>query len=347
MRRVGPNLYQYKTQKGRRFAVRISWHGRDQWRQGFVTKEQAKDYIDDFCAKVVAAKHLPDQVEAPRLKDYGAHWLRHMEARGLKRNTLRSYTMNLTHHVYPELGERPMDQIRRRDVQALMLRKHREGLSGNTIRLMVAPLSALYAHAIDNDVVTQNPAGRPSQILPVRRRKHELEIFTLKEERALLKQCERDRPDQYALMLTVFRAPLRIGEALALEWGDVDFAADRISITKNYTNGHLELLPKGGRSRRVVLDSQLKSVLRRAKRQASSSLVFPGGKGYLHLRSWRRWVWEKLLKRCELSHRGVHATRHTWVTNQLKAGKSLWWVKEQCGHSSIQVTVDVYGHLGS
>ena len=30
---------------------------------------------------------------------------------------------------------------------------------------------------------------------------------------------------------------------------------------------------------------------------------------------------------------------------ELEAGKSLIWVNEQLGHSSIQVTVDTYGHF--
>jgi integrase len=41
----------------------------------------------------------------------------------------------------------------------------------------------------------------------------------------------------------------------------------------------------------------------------------------------------------------VHILRHTFASSLLQQGESLMYVKEQMGHSSIQVTADVYGHL--
>ncbi|MGC1942245.1 MAG: tyrosine-type recombinase/integrase [Candidatus Acidiferrales bacterium] len=40
-----------------------------------------------------------------------------------------------------------------------------------------------------------------------------------------------------------------------------------------------------------------------------------------------------------------HALRHSYASHLIQAGASLTYVKEQMGHSSIQVTVDTYGHL--
>ena len=41
----------------------------------------------------------------------------------------------------------------------------------------------------------------------------------------------------------------------------------------------------------------------------------------------------------------LHDLRHTFGSLLLQNGASLVYVKEQMGHSSIQVTVDIYGHL--
>jgi hypothetical protein len=46
-----------------------------------------------------------------------------------------------------------------------------------------------------------------------------------------------------------------------------------------------------------------------------------------------------------LSHRGPHWLRHTFASLLLQQGESLVYVKEQMGYSSIQITVDTYGHL--
>lgn len=41
----------------------------------------------------------------------------------------------------------------------------------------------------------------------------------------------------------------------------------------------------------------------------------------------------------------IHALRHTYASLLIANGESLAYVKEQMGHHSIQITVDVYGHL--
>jgi integrase len=41
----------------------------------------------------------------------------------------------------------------------------------------------------------------------------------------------------------------------------------------------------------------------------------------------------------------VHVLRHTFGSLLIQQGESIVYVNEQMGHASIQVTVDVYGHL--
>jgi len=47
----------------------------------------------------------------------------------------------------------------------------------------------------------------------------------------------------------------------------------------------------------------------------------------------------------ELRRIGFHDLRHTFASLLIQNGESLAYVKEQMGHHSIQVTVDIYGHL--
>ena len=62
--------------------------------------------------------------------------------------------------------------------------------------------------------------------------------------------------------------------------------------------------------------------------------------------SWfRRHVWYPLLSKAGLRRIRIHDARHTYASLLLQAGEPIAYVKDQLGHSSIQVTVDVYGHF--
>lgn len=56
-------------------------------------------------------------------------------------------------------------------------------------------------------------------------------------------------------------------------------------------------------------------------------------------------MWYKLLTKAGLRHIRLHDLRHTFASLLIHHGESLVYVKEQLGHHSIKVTVDIYGHL--
>lgn len=59
-----------------------------------------------------------------------------------------------------------------------------------------------------------------------------------------------------------------------------------------------------------------------------------------------RWhIWRPLLRRAGLGHRGLHQLRHSYATLLIAAGAHPEYIQAQLGHASIQVTMDVYGHL--
>ena len=56
-------------------------------------------------------------------------------------------------------------------------------------------------------------------------------------------------------------------------------------------------------------------------------------------------VFHKLLRMTGLRRLRFHILRHTFASRLLQNGESPVYVKDQMGHSSVQVTVDIYGHL--
>jgi len=59
----------------------------------------------------------------------------------------------------------------------------------------------------------------------------------------------------------------------------------------------------------------------------------------------RRRIFEKALTKSKLRHVRIHDLRHSFASHLIQNRESLAYVRDQLGHSSIQDTVDVYGHL--
>jgi integrase len=115
---------------------------------------------------------------------------------------------------------------------------------------------------------------------------------------------------------------------------------------------------KSKKSRRVDLSRDLRRVLielrdRRlleaflaGKNDISNELVFPSPDGSIldPDKLYHRYF-QPVLTKSGLRKIRLHDLRHTFGSLLIQSGASIVYVKEQMGHSSIQVTVDIYGHL--
>ena len=74
--------------------------------------------------------------------------------------------------------------------------------------------------------------------------------------------------------------------------------------------------------------------------------VFANEKGEpLDKNNWRKRIFYRALEKATLRQIRVHDLRHTYASLLIQAGESLAYVRDQLGHHSIKVTVDIYGHL--
>ena len=149
---------------------------------------------------------------------------------------------------------------------------------------------------------------------------------------------------------------MRLGEPLALQWGDLDLHGRLVTVERNFTHGKVST-PKNGENRRVDMSVELQSALRDlyTERQLEAAAnkwetlpkwVFSNESGeLLDPDNLRKRVFYDLLDKGKLRKIRFHDLRHTYASLLLQQGESPVYVKEQMGHSSIQVTVDIYGHL--
>jgi|GEM_PF-84731 len=366
----------------------------EQLAQEVAKKIRAKIELGEFGFK--------GKLRAPSFGKFAKEWIDKDQA-SRKPSTVRDYRGLLDNHILPVFGSRPVNTITRKHVKQFLAGKAQEirtvkgregervleGYNPSTVQHMKNIISLVLQVAIDDEVLQTNPAWRLGKFMRQPSSRLEADPLSRQELASLLEAFRRDWPAHYPLALTLARTGMRIGEALALKWGDIDFHGGFIRIRHGISRGRLET-PKSGKSRRVVMSRQLAETLsalrvRRREWMLKSRYVEPGelyGAGHLdggrqHRRilpafkgeavrlwkdfpewvfiseqgnpldasSWRSRVFEKALERAGLRRLRVHDLRHSYASFLIQAGESLAFVRDQLGHHSIKVTVDIYGHL--
>jgi integrase len=253
------------------------------------------------------------------------------------------------------LGKLNLQAITREKVKALAMACLKKGQSPKTVQNIVRCLSSLFSHAVEDNLVAVNPALKPGKFLPKISKRRKIDPLTREEVVLLLETAKRKLPRYYPLFLCAARTGLRMGELLALQWQDVDWQGRFIEVRRNFTHWQLTT-PKSGESRRVAMSRELAQTLKDVllERQIDAGAtgtdiplwIFPSETGgLLHPHNIRDRVLYGLLTKAKLRRVRFHDLRHTFASLLLQNGESPVYVKEQMGHSSIQVTVDCYGHL--
>jgi integrase len=337
------------------------------------TREQAEKRLAEI---VHAGKRA---VTNQTFKEYGEWWLENCARDEIKESTYEEYSAVLEKHLYPIFGAKLMSKIRRKDVRQLVADKRKAGFSRSTIRNILAPMRGMYNQAIDDEELQYNPAANVGRIN--KRRKHDGGNWEVKETKKLntlnrpevskfLKTTLEHGPHHYPAMLCAFRTGVRKGELIALKPMDVDLNGRFIEVRRTFYRGRITP-PKGNEPRRVDMSIQLTNALDEligkrkaealtrelqkpiAERRKPEDVINAVMEGWLFTTpvgtqldpSNMRKVFHALLTKAELRRIRFHDARHTYAMLLIQQGKSLAYVKDQLGHSSIQITVDTYGHL--
>jgi integrase len=277
-------------------------------------------------------------------------WLEEHRPR-IEPGTYQDYRVHGERRLKPFFGTMKPAAVTASDVRRYVAALVRAGdLSAKTINNSLAVLRVFFAHLEEDGDVIRNPArsspGARERIkLPAAHR--EMDYLRVEEIPRYLDACEHVyRP----LAETLIATGLRISEALALTWDDVDVASRTIRVLRSRkAEGHGST--KGDRFRSVDFGARLDGVLRALHPGdgpgAGRTLVFRGPRGGELSRSdVSRDLHKHALEDAALRRSlRLHDLRHTAAASWLAAGLPLIYVQRQLGHASITTTQQVYGHL--
>lgn len=217
--------------------------------------------------------------------EYAQQWLQGYVATTLKYSTYKGYNSILNNHLLPKFGKDSLPSITREKIKRFLLNKIRketpegkkEGLSHGRVKHIKSTLSGIMTQAVEDGYIAVNPVSRIGYIFNSKDQNLDNEIspYTAKELDSYLKECEKRFSTHYPFFLTLARTGMRLGEALALKPGDVDFSGNFIEIKRAYVENRLTT-PKSGKSRRVDMSPHLASTIKALIHQNKVTAVKKG-----------------------------------------------------------------------
>jgi integrase len=272
-----------------------------------------------------------------------------------KPSALRGYKQAMELRLLDDFGACRLSEISRLSLQDLADRLLAQGVDPSTIRNTFLPLRAIYRRAISRADVSVNPAA--GLTLPAVRGRRER--IASPAEAAVLIDALPDEHDR-AVWATALYAGLRLGELQALRDEDVDLQAGVIRVERSWDKLEGDIDPKSRAGRRKVpIVAALRGHLaaHMLRRGETGGFFFgahgrPLNRAMLMKRSERAWAVVALGAfltgqplPVELEPIGLHEARHTCASIFIAAGVNVKALSTYLGHSSIQITLDRYGHL--
>ena len=320
------------------------------------TKIQARLQLGEFDFEEEKKEEKPE----PTFKERADFWISTIAPTSCKESTVKSYEDLLRLHVLPAFGGLKMTEINRGKVKDFFAAKALEGHARSSVGHMKALISNILNHAVDDEIIPTNVSLGIK--LPRQKKNGDeeeedgtIDTLTGEETSLFLKTVNEHFPKDYPLCLLLLRTGKRIGEALTLKWGDIDFNRRFIHVQRGLSRKKIET-PKNGKSRRVDMSQHLTETLlayrTECKRKGLAlglgdlpEYVFTSENGSFIIPSnWRKRVFWKALEKAGLRRIRIHDLRHTYATLRISKGDSITDVSNQLGHYSVKLTLDVYNH---
>jgi integrase len=344
----------------------------------FSLKKEAEDFATTMKSEIRDGIHIA-RSKSITVAQAGKFWIDTAEANELERATVADYKRLVDMHIVPFIGSTKLSDLSVPMVRAFEDKLLKEGRSSAMVKRVRCALSMLLSDAMERGLVARNVVRgltsnrkRGKERQAEKRQKGKLKVGVHIPEpdeiRIIMAHLKgRWRP----LLLTAMFCGLRSSELRGLRWQDVDLAKGEVHVRQRADRYNKIGNPKSEDGERTVpLLPLVLNALKAWKLECPKGdleLAFPNLKGNIesHANIITRGLWPVQLAAgvskvvmdgdgkpvTQAKYTGMHALRHfyaSWCINRKKDGGlelPAKVVQERLGHSSIVMTLDVYGHL--
>lgn len=305
-------------------------------------------------------------VSVKNYRELSELWLKNHKLE-VKPQTYSQTVSELKTHLLPVFGNIRVEKITLPMVQVFVNKiANNPNLGSVSLKIILSINKRILKYAVNLQLITVNPAD--NIIVPKNKKnisqKKELKYFEanqLKQFKDYLDKLPNTFRNYYHKTLydTLLATGLRIGEAVALEWSDIDLDNGYIDVNKTLVWSRMETnSPKSMAGyRKIPIDRNTVLMLRLYKARQHQCFIEHGYGGKmaehvfsngLHAYPSREGLQKTLTKHLKLAglpYLTLHAFRHTHASLLLNAGISYKELQQRLGHSTLAMTMDTYSHL--
>jgi integrase len=358
------------------FAVFRDGQGKQQWvgekpGQGFQSAAAARRRLNEILVEIDRGSYIKPKTGT--FAQFAEEWL--AGRLSIEGGTTSAYGSIIRQHLIPAFGDLEVSEIDfpRAQAFAAALKQKISPSTGkqiasktlhNVMTLLNTMMGGKFGNsAIKSGYVRQNPAAGVE--LPKRSGK-EVIPPTAEQVSMLVAAAREIGGIGYTILLLEVSTGMRRGEMLAIRYSDVDWLNSEILIRRAVKKAEaadgvrkwkwILSSPKSPKSRRRIglteTARQLLAGLRKVNAENGEGLVFT--KGMIGLQPADAWIdpdyfdstiFAPITEQAGLAGLRFHDLRHFFSSVLIAQGESAKYIQDQMGHSSIQVTFDLYGHL--
>lgn len=330
-------------------------------RRGFKTMKEAKQAERNLLLDV-EENGLPsnqsDGFQDPTFEELSSLWLENYKT------TVKPSTFENVKSKVEKMTEEHFDGLKLKKITVAYCQRVVIELSKNYVLYnhYLSVINRIFKYAVLMDILDSNPFDKV--IKPKSRQTQRKGNFLTKEElKEFLKLAQNATLSYFSPLVHLMSyTGLRQGEALALKWSDIDFENKRITVDKTAVRikeKQTLQTPKTKNSKRVIsIDPVTLSILRSWKKdqikiyfkngkhfEGDENFIFTNQRGeWVHIHNFIRYF-KRFIADHKLKQITPHGLRHTHASLLFSAGVEPKNISDRLGHSTVQITLDLYTHI--
>lgn len=330
-------------------------------RRGFKTMKEAKQAERNLLLDV-EENGLPsnqsDGFQDPTFEELASLWLENYKT------TVKPSTFENVKSKVEKMTEEHFKELKLKKITVAYCQRVVIELSKTYVLYnhYLSVINRIFKYAVLMDILDSNPFDKV--IKPKSRQVQRKGNFLTKEElKEFLKLAQTATLSYFfPLVHLMSYTGLRQGEALALKWSDIDFENKKITVDKTAVRikeKQTLQTPKTKNSKRVIsIDSATLSILKSWKKDQikiyfKNGKHFEGDDNFIFTNERADWVhihnFIPYFKRFVTDHKlkpiTPHGLRHTHASLLFSAGVEPKNISDRLGHSTVQITLDLYTHI--